>query len=132
MRFASVDAAERNALEPLPDERLVRRGTERRQTLALRPIHFLADPENRNGQLRLVGHEFVHVTNQPAPLLDLPLLPRRRLRDPPLEPLLLDPPHLPSSISRNISSASRSSFSVSASTWYEPPSGSMTLGTPLT
>ena len=93
-------------------------GAHLRHALALRSLGVLADFENRDAELRLVGDELVDANDHATMLLDLPLLARRRLGDLALEPAGLESARRRrrrSSISSNSASASRSSWSVSAS-----------------
>ena len=98
---------------------LSRVGAQLRHALALLALGLVADLEQRDRQLRLVGDELVHADDHAAVLLDLPLLARRATRRScagTSPSRARAPRRRRSSISSNSASASRSSWSVSAST----------------
>src|SRR5262249_35559603 len=72
---------------------LIALGTQLGHPLALRLLRGLADFQNGNAQLGLVGDELVDADDDAPMLLDLPLLARRRFGDLALEPSGLEPAH---------------------------------------
>src|SRR3954469_1166466 len=85
---ARSSGAER--LEPVLAGSVVALAADLGEPLVLLRFHVLADLQERDRQLGLVGHELVHADDHAPMLLDLPLLPRRRLGDLALEPSLLE------------------------------------------